>query len=72
MKPTTEIAKLMKFFSPTTECWFEGCTEMREAYTKEIEALEAAAAAAGTECRECDRGAIVRRYLTRLYTMKVG
>ena len=55
---TEEMKKNMRFFSEHTPCWFPGCESLREAHQNELQALEAEA-----PCSDCDKGALVRKYL---------
>ncbi len=50
---------IMNFFNDNMPCYFSGCEEMRLAYKQEIAAL-------GEGCRECDKGEIMRAYMTAL------
>lgn len=69
--PNKRVAKLMRFFSTETPCWFDGCAELRDAFYREVSDLEEAAARAGAECRTCDRGEVIQRYVAKLLELGV-
>jgi hypothetical protein len=69
--PNPRVAKLMRFFSEETPCWFEGCAEMRAEFYHDIDSLEKSAEAVGAECRNCDRGEVIKRYIARLIELGV-
>ena len=56
---------IMPFFTDRP-CWFSGCEELREKYRAEIEKVEKAAQDKKQPCRGCDKGEIMRKYITIL------
>jgi len=59
IKVSVDNRQNIKFFTSSTPCWFKGCEELRESYTKEIEALEKR-----TGCKTgCGKGPIMQKYL---------
>lgn len=50
-------SEVNKFYSKYTECWFEGCEELRKRYN---EALKKAGET--RECTSCQKGAIMRQF----------
>ncbi len=55
----------IKFFG-TGPCWFGGCDELRVEYQAELQKLEAA------NCKSCERGALIRKYLKLIAAAQVG
>jgi len=51
----------MQFFLPDTPAWFDGCKELRDAYAEEKAALDA-----DPDCPDCQKGALMRKYLLKL------
>lgn len=52
---TSKEQEIFKFFSPFSDCWFEGCKELREQYTKELNNLP-------ENCPSCQKGSLIRKY----------
>jgi hypothetical protein len=54
--------EIMPFFSKVP-CWFRGCEELRAKYEAEVEAKIDAATQEGRECRDCETGEVMRKYI---------
>jgi hypothetical protein len=53
-----EVMEAMRFFSPYSPCWFEGCNELRTRFQEEeSEMLKT------PNCPNCYRGRLIRKFL---------
>ena len=58
-KVSPEEQELFKFFSDHSECWFDGCEEMRKKYKEELDKLP-------PNCPNCQKGALIRKYKEKI------
>ena len=49
--------EILSFFNNAKPCWFGGCNELRHQYNTELALL------GGSGCADCDKGALIRKYI---------
>ncbi len=58
---SSALQQNLRFFEEENPCWFEGCEELREAYRKELAAMEE-----DPECSGCEKNKLKVKYLHKL------
>lgn len=53
---TDEFRQALRFFSMEEPCWFEGCEDLRKAYTQELQTFP-------ETCKDCRQSDLNRKYL---------
>jgi hypothetical protein len=61
---TPTFEKILAFFKPESECFFEGCEELKEKYNKELNKE-----GGDSFCPACKKGGLVRKYTRIIKTL---